>query len=182
VVLAFQAPQAQMLRRLDVTALERILSPAPEQPLRFTLASNSAVQVRPFYSLPAGERYFIYLDPRMGTRISHQNVKFTGQWNDAGAHRFSNEVGATAECRFEGSGIRWLGWRYNDAGRAEISIDGQVIGIVDQYGPGRDLPFDWSRRGLAPGPHTIRLRLLPDKPESSSDRYLNVRGFEVLEP
>jgi hypothetical protein len=170
-----------MLRHLDVTALERVLSPVPEQPLRFTVSSNSAVQVRPFYSLPAGERYFIYLDPRMGTRISHQNVKFTGQWNDAGAHRFSNEVGATAECRFEGGGIRWLGWRYNDAGCAEISIDGKVIAIVDQYGPGRDLPFDWSKRGLAPGPHTIRLRLLPDKPGPSTDRYLNVRGFEVLD-
>jgi DUF1680 family protein len=182
VVLAFQAPQAQMLRRLDVTALERILLPVPEQPLRFTLSSNSAVQVRPFYSLPAGDRYFVYLDLRMGTRIDHREVRFTGHWNDAGAHRFSNEVGATAECQFEGSGIRWLGWRYNDAGRAEISIDRKVIGIVDQYGPGRDLPFDWSRRGLAPGPHTIHLRLLPDKPAPSSDRYLNVRGFEVLDP
>jgi len=145
------------------------------------VATNPAVRVRPFYALPAGERYFVYLDPKLGTRILHPDVKFTGRWNNAGVHRFSNEVGATAQCEFEGTGVRWLGWRYDDAGRAEVSIDGQVIGSVDQYGPGRDLPFDWSRRDLAPGRHTIRLRLLPEKSPTSINYYLNVRGFEVLE-
>ncbi len=51
---------------------------------------------------------------------------------------------------------------------------------MDRYGPGRDLPFDWVHKGLAPGRHTIRLRLLPDKVEKSTDRYLNVVGFEVV--
>jgi hypothetical protein len=56
------------------------------------------------------------------------------------------------------------------------------VGIVDQYGPGRNLAFDWACRGLAPGPHTLRLRLLPDKPEAVKDRFLNVAGFEPLGP
>jgi hypothetical protein len=117
----------------------------------------------------------------LGTRIPHTEVKFTGQWRDAGVFRFSNEIGATAECAFEGTGVRWLGHRFDDAGRAEITIDGKSVGVVDQFGPGRDLPFDWTHHRLSPGRHTIRLRLRPDKPEQSKDRYLNVIGFEVLD-
>ena len=180
VMLAFTAPNGKALQRLDTTALERALMPVEGQPLCFNLASNRAVQVRPFHTYRAGERYFVYLDPKMGARISHRDVRFTGKWGDSGAFRFSNEVGATAECEFEGAGVRWLGRRFNDAGRAEIAIDGKVIGVMDQYGPGRDLPFDWARRGLVPGKHRIQLRLLPDKVEHSSDCYLNVAGFEAL--
>jgi hypothetical protein len=51
---------------------------------------------------------------------------------------------------------------------------------VNQYGPGRDLSFDWSYRGLASGPHKIRIRLLAEKPAPSTDRFLNVAGLEIL--
>jgi hypothetical protein len=34
--------------------------------------------------------------------------------------------------------------------------------------------------GLASGPHKIRIRLLAEKPAPSSDRFLNVAGFEIL--
>ena len=177
---AFEAPGAKVLQGISPATLNAVLAPLDTQPLCFQLVSNSVVRARPFYGYRAGDRYFVYLDPRMGARISHRDVKFTGKWNDAGVFRFSNEVGATAECGFEGTGVRWLGRRFDDAGQAEITIDGQVVGAADQYGPGRDLPFDWTHRGLAPGKHTIRLRLLPDKVEKSTDRFLNVAGFETL--
>jgi hypothetical protein len=51
---------------------------------------------------------------------------------------------------------------------------------VNQYGPGRGLPFDWSYRGLVAGPHKIRIRLLAEKPAPSTDRFLNVAGLENL--
>jgi len=40
--------------------------------------------------------------------------------------------GAWVECVFQGTGIRWLGQRFDDAGLAEIRIDGQVAAEVDQ--------------------------------------------------
>jgi DUF1680 family protein len=181
VTMAFETPSVRALQQVDTTALDHGLTPTVGQPLCFTLMTNPAVRARPFYSFRAGERYFVYLDPAIGKRVPHMDVRFTGKWNDAEIFRFSNEIGATAECQFDGAGIRWLGRRFNDAGRAEISIDGAVVATVDQYGPGRDLPFDWSHRGLMPGRHTVRLRLLEDKPEKSTDRYLNVIGFEVLD-
>jgi uncharacterized protein len=180
VVLAFEAANPRVLGQIDVAVLDRLLTPVGNQPLHFSLSSNPEVRVRAFYLFTAGERYFMYLDPGMGRRIPYHDVRFSGKWNDAGAFRFSNEVGATAECDFEGTGVRWLGRRFNDAGQAEIMIDGKIVGNVDQFGPGRDLPFDWAYRGLSPGRHTISLKLLADKPELSTDRYLNVIGFEML--
>jgi len=67
-----------------------------------------------------------------------------------------------------------------DVAALDRLFDGKAGGVADQFGPGRDLPFDWTHRGLSAGRHTIRLRLLPDKVEQSKDRYLNVIGFEVL--
>lgn len=180
VVLAFQCSTPQMLQRLKVTELDKLLEPQAAEALCFTVKGNSEILVRPFYTFLQGEPYFIYLDPKIGTRISHRSVKFQGKWNDGGAFRYSNEIGATAECEFEGTGVRWLGRRFDDAGTAEITIDGQVVATVDQYGPGRDLPFDWSRAGLAPGHHVIGVRVLPDARKESKDRYLNVIGFEVI--
>ncbi len=179
VVLAFQAPRAALLRDLSASNLERALIPELNEPLTFHLADQS-VKAWPFYALTAGERYFLYLDPTMGNRIPHQDVKFRGHWNDGGAFRFCNEIGAVAECEFEGTGVRWLGWRFDDAGWAEVRIDGVVVGSVDQYGPGRELPFDWTFRGLSSGRHVISLRVLPEKSEASTNHYLNVGGFEVI--
>ena len=67
-----------------------------------------------------------------------------------------------------------------DGGKAEVRIDGKVVAIVDQYGPGRNLPFEWSQKNLALGPHSIRLRLLDEKLPQSKDRFINVAGFECL--
>ena len=59
-------------------------------------------------------------------------------------------------------------------------IDGKAVATVSQYGPGRDLPFDWSHKHLRPGRHTIKLTLLEEKDSASSGRYINVAGFEIL--
>jgi uncharacterized protein len=180
VLLAFEAPSAKVLRNLDLTDPERLLTPVAGGPLHYHLARNPSVSARPFASYGPGQRYFVYLDPEMGRRIPHADLTFTGRWNNAGVFRFSNEVGATAEAQFEGTGVKWLGRRFDDAGTAEVSIDGRVVGTVNQYGPGRDLPFDWSHRGLAPGLHKIRIRVLAEKPAASTDRFLNVAGLEIF--
>ena len=180
VVLAFEAPSARMLGNLDLTVLDRVLTPVAGQPLHYRLAGSPSVIARPFASYGPDQRYFVYLNPEMGRRIPHTDLKFTGHWNNAGVFRFSKEVGATVEGEFEGTEVKWLGRRFDDAGTAEASIDDRVVGIVDQYGPGRDLPFDWSHRGLSPGRHKIRIRILAEKPKASSDRFINVAGLEVL--
>jgi hypothetical protein len=181
VVLAARAPDAKFVAKLDLGHLEPSLVPVAGEALTWRLKGDPEVLLRPFYVYKENEPYYLYLDPAAARRIPVRNITFSGKWQEAGLFRYTNEVGASAECTFEGTAIRWLGYRFDDAGQAEVSIDGKVVGRASQYGPGRNLPFDWSRRNLKPGRHTIRISLLEDKVPRSRDRYINVAGFEVLE-
>ncbi len=180
VVLAARAPDAHFVEKLDLTQVDRELTRAEGESLTWRLKANPAVLMRPFSAYKEGEPYYLYIDPAAIWQIPPRSVTFHGRWNDSAQFRFTNAVGATAEATFEGTGIRWLGFRFDDAGRAAVLIDGKAVATVSQYGPGRDLPFDWSHKHLRPGRHTIKLTLLEEKDSASSGRYINVAGFEIL--
>jgi len=78
VVLAFEPPSAQVLRDVDLTSLEQVLTPVAGEPLHYRLARNPSVVARPFASFGADRRYFVYLDPEMGRRIPRAIVLSTG--------------------------------------------------------------------------------------------------------
>ncbi len=181
VVLAMRAPRMHASsRKLDLHASRSPLTPrANGESLTWRLKADPTVLVRPFSAYKEGEPYYLYLDPAAIWRIPFRSVTFQGRWNEAAPFRFTNAVGATAESTFEGTGIRWLGFRFDDAGRADVAIDGKLVAEVSQYGPGRDLPFDWSHKGLKPGRHTIKLTLLARKDARARDRYINVAGFQI---
>jgi DUF1680 family protein len=180
VVLAARADGAAFVEKLDLQHLEQALTPVAGDPLTWRLTADPAVLLRPFFAYEEGQPYYFYLDPAAARRVPFRAVTFRETWQEAGQFRYSNVVGATAEYTFEGTGIRWLGFRFDDGGRAEVRIDGTVVAVVSQYGLGRDLPFEWSQRDLKPGRHTIKLTLLEAKDPQSRDRFLNVAGFEIL--
>jgi DUF1680 family protein len=180
VVLAARAADAHFVEKLDLMHLDQALIRVPGEPLTWRMKAEPAVLLRPFSAFREGEPYYLYLDPAATRQVPPRSITFRGHWNDAAPFRFTNAVGATAESSFEGTGIRWLGFRFDDAGRAEVAIDGKVAAQVSQYGPGRGLPFDWSHKHLKPGRHTIKLTLLGEKDSPSRDRYINVAGFEIL--
>ena len=180
VVLATRATDARFVGKLDLTQLDRALTRVEGESLTWRLKADPAVLVRPFSAYKEGEPYYLYLDPAALWHIPFRSVRFQGDWKEAAQFRFTNAVGATAESTFEGTGIRWLGFRFDDAGRAAVAIDGTVVAEVSQYGPGRDLPFEWSHTGLKPGRHTITLTLLERRDAPSRDRYINVAGFEII--
>jgi DUF1680 family protein len=180
VVLAARAPNAGFIRKLDLGQLDRSLTAVRGEQLSWRLVGEPEVLLRPFYAYKEGEPYYVYLDPAAASRRPHNSLSYRGAWTNAGQFHFSNVVGATVEGVFEGTGIRWLGYRYDDAGQAEVKIDDIPLAMVDQFAPGRDLPFDWSHTGLKPGKHTIRLTILDKKHPKSKDRFINIAGFEVL--
>lgn len=130
-----------------------------------------------------GWLYLYLLDPTID-RVSYHSITFSSAWawgGTGGTHYYTGAIGSTAEYAFEGTGISWVGYKFDDAGRAEVSIDGKVIAVVDQYGPGRYLPFYWEHHGLSPGKHTIKITLLPDKNKESTACYINLTGFDVIQ-
>ncbi|MBN2581352.1 MAG: glycoside hydrolase family 127 protein [Pirellulales bacterium] len=182
VVLAARAPDAGFVNKIDLKHLDRSLTPVDGEALTWRLTPDPTVLLRPFYTYKEGEGYYLYLDPAAARYIPHGGaVNYGRHWNVTEPFHFTNVAGATAEVNFEGTGIRWQGLKFDDAGRAEVTIDGKSAGIVDQYGPGRGLPFQWTSGKLKPGKHTLRLILLEEKSKASKDRFINVAGFEILE-
>jgi len=174
---------------IDFRNLDSALVPSPGEPLTYHLASDSSVLFRPFYAFKEGEHYFIYLDPDANNRTLPGGNVVLGKgpdivcskgWQNAGLYYVSSNLNATATYSFEGTGIRWLGCRYDNAGKAQVKIDGQVVDVADQYGPGRDLPFHWERRGLSAGKHSIQITVMAEKTEASHGINVNLAGFEVI--
>jgi DUF1680 family protein len=180
VVLAARAPNPGFVRKLDLEHLPEAMKAVPGEPLTWRLTAEPEALLRPFYAYKEGEPYYLYVDPAAARRVPHNMLVYRGVWTNAGQFHFSNDVGAVCEGTFDGTGVRWLGFRYDDAGQADVTIDDKKIATVDQYGPGRDLPFDWSHTGLGRGKHTIRLTIAALKSGASKDHYINVAGFESL--
>ena len=158
--------------------LERVLVPSEGEPLTYHLNSTADVLIRPFYAFRQGEPYFVYLDPN---RASHRAASFDGEgWRESEAFRFNDLVGASASFAFHGAGIRWIGYRFDDAGLAELKIDGRSVDTVEQFGPRRGEPFEWRKAGLPDGDHRLTITILDRKPGASKGRFINVAGFEVI--
>lgn len=165
---------------LNFSDLHKSLVPSPGEPLNYHLVGDPSVLVRPFYAYKQGERYIIYLNPEnVFTNIGHDQLDYSSGWQNVGILEITTTVGAEARYTFEGKWIRWVGFKFDDAGRAEVSIDGKVVDVVDQYAPGRDTPFKWERTGLSAGKHTISIKLLEATNPASTNRYINIAHLEV---
>ncbi len=172
VVLAGAVSGKPQASRLDMRDIQSQLEPDGSSTASFHLKSDRNVILKPFYTFGPGEEYFMYIDPRM---TALDGVKWTGRWT-SGNLRYSNEPGATVEGTFTGTGILWKGYLYDDAGRAEVRIDGKTAAAaVDQYGPVRDKPFEWKATGLARGKHAFVIRILKTKNVASKSNYINIR-------
>jgi hypothetical protein len=179
VVLAVRTTGRSPHGAIDLAHLAEVLEPSPGEELTFHVRGQPDLLLRPFHAVGADQPYFVYLDPALQNRVDHRDVAFRGGWHAGPRFHYSNAADAAAELAFDGTGIRWLGFAFDDAGIAEVTIDGNVVARVDQYGAGRDLPFDWRHTGLPKGRHVLRLRLTGERREASKDCYLNVAGFEI---
>lgn len=158
--------------------LEHALIASDGEPLCYHVRRDGELLVRPFYIVKQGELYYLYLDPN---RYSHRAARFSGTgWRESEASRYNDRPGSSVTFEFNGRGIRWIGYRFDDAGTAELRLDGKAVGRVDQYAAGRNLPFEWRKEGLAAGTHLLTITILDEKPEHSKGRYMNVAGFEVI--
>jgi len=178
VALAARSPGRNPGELLHGPDLHRALVPAKGEPLTYRMDSNADVLIQPFYAFREGEPYFLYLDPN---RESHRATQFSGDgWRESEKFRYNDRAGASASFDFRGSGIRWIGYRFDDAGIAELRIDGRTVGLVDQYAPRRDEPFEWRKDDLRDANHRLTITILDRKPAASKGRFINVAGFEVL--
>jgi len=152
---------------------------------------------RPYYKLKEAEPYRMYFERTDGISILPDelllhNAATGGKWFSDGTIRYAEEPGSYFEVKFKGTTIVWEGLRTEDAGMAQISIDGDQVTEADQYGytgtriaplwlihmervPPWEPPFVWSTSHLDNGQHTIRVTISPNKNPASLGTKLNVK-------
>jgi DUF1680 family protein len=183
VALAVRSLGTNPAAQIDLAQVQTVLTPSPAEPLTWTLAADPSVLVRPFYAFKEEEKYFLYLDPtKAAAWAPYKAATYSGNWVDFNGWMTSSTPGSAAEYSFEGAGIRVHYFRYDDAGRLEVSLDGKVLGILDEYGSKRGEPAFVDYPGLTYGRHKLGFRLLPDKTEASKGCFVNLAAFETLVP
>jgi hypothetical protein len=115
-------------------------------------------------------------------------IVYTGNWEprnhtyaSGGTTRASSQANATATLTFTGTSVALITTRGTDRGKLEVSIDGGPPVVVDLYRPaleGRRIVF--TVNDLAPGIHTLTVRVLGQKHNSSTGFRVDIDAFAVL--
>lgn len=125
--------------------------------------------------------YYVTVDGigAASTYVNDKSFTYSGSWTTGtyagdyeGDETYSNTAGNYAQYTFTGTEVQWLSATTHDSGKADVYIDGVLDATVDQYTPSivRQNAV-YSKRGLTPGPHTIRIQARNDKNPSSTGYY-----------
>jgi hypothetical protein len=93
---------------------------------------------------------------------------------------FNRSPGAKATFHFQGTTVRWIGFRAPWAGIARVHIDDVFVSEIDLYAT-TDQPQSvvFSRTGLSSGPHTLTVESTGRKNPASADYAVVVDAFDV---
>ncbi|MBW2037870.1 MAG: hypothetical protein JRI41_10410 [Deltaproteobacteria bacterium] len=158
--------------------------PSMKAPIDRSRQLHTNQVLRPFYDIRAGEYYRMYFELARGVSIPPGELIYHGNWSSDGLVRYADEPGSYFEGKFKGTAVVWEGLRQEDAGIAEVSVDGKKVAEVDQYGytgvyvprlDQREVPFRWSLSNLKAGEHTIKVKITPNKNPASNGTKINVR-------
>jgi hypothetical protein len=106
--------------------------------------------------------------------------------NNASLHSgASARLAATPGCRvtftFWGSGVRWIAYRDEWSGIANVYVDGLLTAAVDTFvRPAQARAVLYSRDGLSLGTHTLAVEVTGDRNPGSGGSWIWVDAFEVI--
>lgn len=114
-------------------------------------------------------------------------VTYTGAWfankgtfNSGGSAAMTASPGARANFAFNGTAVRWVGYRDEWSGIANVYIDGGLAGTVDTYAsPGKAQVVVYSVSNLAPANHTLTIEATGTKGASSQGAWIWVDAFDT---
>jgi hypothetical protein len=122
------------------------------------------------------------------TRIEDTDpaVSYTGSWvhgttpiATGGTFAEARVAGAMATLSFTGTGVRWLGYRANNNGKARVSMDGTFMGEVDSYAPSPELAVVFAATGLRSGAHSMTIEVTGTRNPASVDNWVIIDAFDV---
>src|SRR6266480_1369692 len=90
-------------------------------------------------------------------------------------------AGASAILSFTGTGVRWLGARNSNNGKARVLLDGVFMGEVDTYGPSLEAAVLFTATGFPRGAHTLTIEVTGTKNQASTDpdTWVIIDAFDI---
>jgi hypothetical protein len=114
-------------------------------------------------------------------------VGYTGSWfhdhqfpQSAGESlTYSDKQGNQFRIAFTGSAITYVFTQAANRGIAEVTIDGQPRDKINQYSSQTVWQAKRRFEGLAPGPHTLEVRVSGEKDPQAAGTFVDLDAFEV---
>ncbi|HEY2384666.1 MAG TPA: SBBP repeat-containing protein [Terriglobia bacterium] len=123
-------------------------------------------------------------------RVEQNNsaVVYTGSWygnagsfNSGGSAVLAINSGSRATFTFTGTAVKWIGYRDQWSGIANIYIDGALKSQVDTYSASEQAQaVNYATTGLASGTHTITIEVTGNKDASAQSAWVWVDAFDYL--
>ena len=115
-------------------------------------------------------------------------IAYSGGWysnttcgHSHGSAALSAEPGGSVTVPFDGTGIRWIGYRDEWSGTASVYLDGNFIETVDTYAsPARFQAVLFSIEGLSPGTHTLAIHVDGSHGPDSAGSWVWVDALDVV--
>ena len=143
------------------------------------------------YTFPttAGSTYEVTRGTAAETKVDDRvaSLVSTGawtNWTDAadylGTEKYSNQANAWVEWTFTGTSVKWVSAKNANGGKADVYLDGVLSQAgIDTYNADSKLYQSvlFTKTGLSPGTHTIRVVVTGTKNPSSSNTYIVSDAF-----
>jgi GH25 family lysozyme M1 (1,4-beta-N-acetylmuramidase) len=121
------------------------------------------------------------------TQVEQSSESVEYEWRGVGARKaygasyaVEHLGGAAASYTFTGTRVTWFTVTGPAHGKAAVSIDGRARGTFNQYAPSTEFKVGRTFKGLAPGEHTITVRVLGEKGSTSgTDTQVAIDAFEA---
>lgn len=116
-------------------------------------------------------------------------ISYSGTWETLESDQdlgediaVAKEDGASAEIVFIGTGVKWLARTGPFWGRADVFLDGERVADVDLYrSESRYAQAVFTRTGLKPGTHTLRIERTGAKDADSPTSNVQIDAIDVLD-
>ena len=109
-------------------------------------------------------------------------IEYAGDWylDDGfpeaaqGTLSYTDRPGLAFEFRFEGTRVTWVFTRAFNRGRARVFLDGTEAAVLDLYAPVTAWQQRQTFQTAGPGPHLLRVEVLPEKNPASAGTTVDV--------
>lgn len=117
----------------------------------------------------------------------HASVSYTGYWpssavffHSGGSAALAMDAGSRGTFHFNGTAVRWIGYRDEWSGIARVFLDGQLQSTVDTYAsPYQAQAALFSASELAPGSHALDIEVTGTRNPASGGSWVWLDAFEV---